>query len=55
MLYLAAQPTALVENQAEPMSGMGMRRLRDEAHAKGCADTADCIETRFTAWPEGLV
>ena len=30
-------------------------RLRDEAHAKGCADTADGIETRFTAWPKGFL
>ena len=32
-----------------------MRRLRDQTHAKGCANTADCIETRFAAGPKSLV
>ena len=32
-----------------------MRWLRDQTHAKGCANTADCIETRFAAWPKSLV
>ena len=32
-----------------------MRRLRDQTHSKGCANTADCIETRFAAGPKSLV
>ena len=31
-----------------------MHWRRDQTHAKGCANTADCIETRFTAWPKGF-
>jgi hypothetical protein len=32
-----------------------MRRLRDQTHAKGCANPTDCIETRFAAGPKSLV